>query len=93
MKRKSITTVRSSNDFRDAVFGLARDQLEVFVSRPGGIKPVYRVIYGTGLSNITLDQFFGDGCPPVHMEDFATALIPFGPEAPPMEVFTASDVT
>lgn len=83
------TVVRGSIEFRDAVFALASDGLEVFVCREGFTGPVYRIIYGAG-AKITLTDFFG-GNPPVHMEDFATALIPFGPAAPPMVVFTMKE--
>lgn len=80
------TVVHGSIEFRDAVFALASDGLEVFVCQEAFTGPVYRIIYGKG-TRISLTDFFG-GNPPVHMEDFASALIPFGDAAPPMVVFT-----
>jgi hypothetical protein len=86
LRSERVTVVRSSVEFRDAVFALAHDGREAYVCQEDFTGPVYQIIYGTG-AKFTLTDFFM-GNPPVHLEDFATALVPFGDKAPPMKVFT-----
>ena len=89
---KKLTMVRGSVEFRDAV--MTRDREDrgepIYVRLHGTEAPTYRIIpqHTDAFQNITLDDLFKSHYAPVHMEDFAQALIAAGEEVPTVVIFT-----
>lgn len=84
---QGLTTVIGSIAFRDAAMNLDREGRPVYARRSGVGGPTYRILVGVGTKIRFVDLFYSDH-PPVHMEDFAQALIPLSDKAPAVDVFT-----
>jgi hypothetical protein len=87
--KKNVITVNSAIEFRDAVFSLRKNGSQnIYVQLKDTPAQVYVVI--DDLRNFTVQDLFSSNYPPVHMEEFARALLQAvrdGGEAPEVDVF------
>lgn len=84
---QGLTRVVGSIAFRDAAMNLDREDRPVYARRSDVSGPTYRILVGMG-TKIDFVDLFHSSHAPVHMEDFAQALVPFGDQAPAVDVFT-----
>jgi hypothetical protein len=90
---KNLTKVNGSIEFCDAVMALAWEGRKVYARQSDRMGPTYRILAGVD-ARIGLEELFGafgEDYPPVHMEDFAMALVTAsknGEAVPTVDVFT-----
>lgn len=73
MPEHDVTYVETSVEFRDAVMTLEKGNCPVYVRKAHFSEPAFRVI--PSASRIDLHDLWDHPKPPVHMEDFAQAMV------------------
>lgn len=90
---ENLITVQGSIEFRDAIFALEEQGLDVngiYVRRHDTEGPTYRVVssYKDSSRVITTNDLFGSKFAPVMVEAMAAALSRAGEMAPKVDIFT-----